>query len=73
MIPQDTFWSVQTDFYCLGKLQEFENGAGQIDGAKLELFKKLNNIFQIMAKVAIVIKAEEHAEELSRVVAEFQQ
>lgn len=57
----------------LGQLQEFENRAAQLDGAKLELFKKLNNIFQIMAKVDIITKAEKHAEELNRAVAEFQQ
>lgn len=54
------------------KLQEFERDAAQLDGGKLELSKKLNYMFQIMAKVDIV-KAEEHAEELSRVAAEFQQ
>lgn len=55
------------------KLQEFESDAAQLDGGKLELSKKLNYMFQIMAKVDIVTKAEEHAEELSRVAAEFQQ
>ncbi|XP_044054261.1 laminin subunit alpha-3 isoform X2 [Siniperca chuatsi] len=52
--------------------KEFENPAAQLDYAKLE-FIKLNNIFQIVAKVDIVTKAEEHAEELDRVAAEFQQ
>lgn len=54
-------------------MQEFENHGAQLDGAKLELIKKLNIIFPIMAKVDMVTKAEEHAEELNRVAAEFQQ
>ncbi|XP_078024626.1 laminin subunit alpha-3 [Epinephelus lanceolatus] len=52
---------------------EFENHAAQLDGAKLELLKKLNNIVQIKTKVDIVSKAEEHAEKLNREAAEFQQ
>lgn len=55
------------------KLQEFENRAAQLDGAKWKIFKTLNQIFQTMAKVDIVTKAEEHAEELNRAAAEFQQ
>lgn len=52
------------------KLQEFENHAAQLDGAKLPLFKKLNDIFRMME---IMTKAEEHAEELNREAAELQQ
>ncbi|XP_070764977.1 laminin subunit alpha-3 [Enoplosus armatus] len=64
-----------TDLFLMleGIKKEFENHAAQLDGAKLELFKKLHNIFQMRTKVDIVTKAEEHAEELSRAVAEFQQ
>lgn len=53
-------------------LQKFEGHGAQLDGAKVELIKKLNIIFPIMAKVDMVTEAEEHAEELNRVVAEFQ-
>ncbi|XP_073332501.1 laminin subunit alpha-3 [Pagrus major] len=53
--------------------KEFESHAAQLDGAKLQLTKKLNNIFQKLSKVDIVTKAEEHAEELSRLAAELQQ
>ncbi|XP_078114223.1 laminin subunit alpha-3 [Sander vitreus] len=55
---------------ALQHLEEFENHAAQLDGAKWELFKKLNNI-QIMALVDIVTKAEKHAEELNGVTAEL--
>lgn len=54
-------------------MQEFERSAAQVDGAKLELLKKLNRIFQIMAMVDNVTKAEEHAEELHRLATELQQ
>ncbi|XP_039983754.1 laminin subunit alpha-3 isoform X2 [Xiphias gladius] len=54
-------------------LEEFENHAAQLDGGRRELSKKSNNIFQTMAKVDTVTKAEEHAEQLSRVAAEIQQ
>ncbi|XP_075943399.1 laminin subunit alpha-3 [Anarhichas minor] len=50
-----------------------ENHAAQLDGAKTELFKKLNNVFQMTAKMEIVTKAEERKEELNRAAAEFQQ
>lgn len=72
MIPLDVFGSVQTGF-IMCKLQEFETHTAQLDGAKLELIKKLNNIFQIMAMMDVFTKAEEHAEELNRVAAELQQ
>ncbi|XP_028259612.1 laminin subunit alpha-3 isoform X2 [Parambassis ranga] len=52
---------------------EFEHSAAQVDGAKLELLKRLNRIFQIMAMVDNVTKAEEHAEELHRLATELQQ
>lgn len=71
MIAVDKFEAVS--FFLLCKLQEFENQAAQLDGAKWELFKTLNKMFQMMAKVDIVTEAEEHAEELSRAAAAFQQ
>lgn len=72
MITGGKILSVQTEFIVF-TLQEFENHAAQLDGAKLELLKKLNNIAQIKTKVDIVNKAEEHAEKLNREAAEFQQ
>ena len=60
------------EFFVL-TLKEFEKHAAQLDGAKLELFKKLNKLFKVMAKVDIVTKAEEHAEELNRTAAAVQQ
>ncbi|XP_070688258.1 laminin subunit alpha-3 [Pempheris klunzingeri] len=53
--------------------REFEDDAARLDGAKLALFKRLNNMFQMMTKMAIVTKAEGHAEELGRLAAELQQ
>ncbi|XP_067369206.1 laminin subunit alpha-3 isoform X2 [Channa argus] len=55
------------------KKNDFENLAAQVDGAKQELFKKLNKLIQIMAKVDMVTKAEEHANEPNRVATELQQ
>jgi len=61
---------VQFDF-IVWKLQEFENHAAEVDGAKWKLFQKLKIIFQMKATMGSVTKAEAHAEELSRVAAEF--
>ncbi|KAK2835839.1 hypothetical protein Q5P01_016323 [Channa striata] len=44
----------------------------QLDGAKRELLKKLNTIVQMMPKLDMVTKAEEHAKELNRATAEVQ-
>lgn len=54
------------------ELQDFESHAAQTDGAKLELLTRLNSFFSIMAKVNVVAEAEEHAEELHRVVEQIQ-
>ncbi|XP_047442348.1 laminin subunit alpha-3 [Mugil cephalus] len=53
--------------------EELENRAAQMDGAQMEVFKKLNSIFQITTKVDSVTRAEEHAEELNGVAIELQQ
>ncbi|XP_054459158.1 laminin subunit alpha-3 [Anoplopoma fimbria] len=57
--------------------KEFENHAAQLDGAKMELFKKQNNIFQRTTKMDMITKAEEQTEEqteeLIRATAELQQ
>lgn len=60
MIPKSKFWTEQTAFNMC-TLQEFENHAAQLHGAKVEL------------KVDIITKAEEHAEALNRAAAEVQQ
>ncbi|TWW57618.1 Laminin subunit alpha-3 [Takifugu flavidus] len=52
---------------------DFESHAAQTHGAKLELLTRLNCIFSIMAKANVVTEAEEHAEELHRVVEQIQQ
>lgn len=44
----------------------------QLDGAQSDLIKKLNRISHALGKVDIVIKAEEHAEELSRLARDLQ-
>uniref|UniRef100_A0A671UKA7 Laminin, alpha 3 n=1 Tax=Sparus aurata TaxID=8175 RepID=A0A671UKA7_SPAAU len=53
--------------------KEFENHAAQLNGAKRQLIKNLNNKYQILSKVDKVTKAEEHARELSMLAAELQQ
>ncbi|XP_051232166.1 laminin subunit alpha-3 isoform X2 [Dicentrarchus labrax] len=72
-MTKDLLKNITDIFLMLEEIKkEFENHAAQLDGAKLQLFEKLNNLVQIMAKMDIVTKAEEHAEELNRVAAEFQ-
>ncbi|XP_039668362.1 laminin subunit alpha-3 [Perca fluviatilis] len=71
-ITKDLLMNITDIFLMLEEIKkEFENHAAQLDGAKRELFKKLNNM-QITALVDIVTKAEKHAEELNRVTAELQ-
>ncbi|XP_045906061.1 laminin subunit alpha-3-like isoform X2 [Micropterus dolomieu] len=69
-MTKDLLKNITDIFLMLEEIKkEFEICAAQLDGAKLELY----SIFQIMARVDIVTNAEEHAEELDRVAAEFQQ
>lgn len=63
---------MQSEFIVC-QLQEFENHAAQLNGAKRQLIKNLNNKYQILSKVDKVTKAEEHARELSMLAAELQQ
>ncbi|XP_034439534.1 laminin subunit alpha-3-like [Hippoglossus hippoglossus] len=73
-MTKDLLKNITDVFLLLEEIKkEFENHAGQLDGARRELVKKFNNIFQIKAKVDIVNKAEEHAEQLNRDAAELQQ
>lgn len=55
------------------KLQGYENYGSQLDGAKLELFKKLNKIGKIRKKVDIATQAEEHAEQLNQLAEDLKQ
>uniref|UniRef100_A0A3B4VLD6 Laminin G domain-containing protein n=1 Tax=Seriola dumerili TaxID=41447 RepID=A0A3B4VLD6_SERDU len=67
-----SFETAQTEFPVC-ELQEFGNHAAPVDGARRELFKKLNIILHIRAKVDVVTKAEERAEQLHRAAAGLQQ
>uniref|UniRef100_A0A8C9ZF23 Laminin subunit alpha 3 n=1 Tax=Sander lucioperca TaxID=283035 RepID=A0A8C9ZF23_SANLU len=56
----------------LGVLQEYEQLAAQLDGAKTDLTKKVNEIAAAAAKEGIVIAAENHAKELSKLAKELE-
>lgn len=64
--------SGQSKLTLPSKLQGLDNDAAPLDGAKREVFKKLDNIFHLRPKVDIVTKAEEHAEQLHGAAAGFQ-
>ncbi|XP_055084301.1 laminin subunit alpha-3-like isoform X1 [Periophthalmus magnuspinnatus] len=51
---------------------EYEQLAAQLDGAKTDLTKKVNDLTKAAAKEDIVIKAEEHAKNLSRMAKELE-
>lgn len=51
-------------------MQELEKHAAQVDGGKVELFKKLNII---QMQIDIIDEAAKHAEELDRQATEFEQ
>ncbi|XP_061540188.1 laminin subunit alpha-3-like [Phycodurus eques] len=50
----------------------FEKDAAQLDAAKQQLRKSLNNIFPVVAKMEIIVEAEEHARVLSRLATDMQ-
>ena len=50
---------------CSVPRQEYERLAAQLDGAKTDLTKRVNEISQAVAKEALVKRAEEHAQLLS--------
>ncbi|XP_071007922.1 laminin subunit alpha-3-like [Oncorhynchus clarkii lewisi] len=52
--------------------KEYEHLAAEIDGAKPNLTKRLNDIAKAKQKEGIVVMAEEHAEELNRLAMELQ-
>ncbi|XP_054586009.1 laminin subunit alpha-3 isoform X3 [Nothobranchius furzeri] len=61
-------------FLMLDKFKdELEHLSAQMDGAKLELVKRLNKSFWLMSEGGVAVKAEQHAEEVADVTAELQQ
>uniref|UniRef100_A0A8C7KH65 Laminin subunit alpha 3 n=1 Tax=Oncorhynchus kisutch TaxID=8019 RepID=A0A8C7KH65_ONCKI len=53
-------------------LQEYEQLAAQLDGARTALTKKVNSLSQAAAKEDIVERAEKHAENLAKLAKELQ-
>uniref|UniRef100_A0A674EKB8 Laminin subunit alpha 3 n=1 Tax=Salmo trutta TaxID=8032 RepID=A0A674EKB8_SALTR len=53
-------------------LQEYEQLAAQLDGARTDLTKKVNAVSQAAAKEDIVERAEKHAENLAKLAKELQ-
>uniref|UniRef100_A0A8C8K2K3 Laminin subunit alpha 3 n=1 Tax=Oncorhynchus tshawytscha TaxID=74940 RepID=A0A8C8K2K3_ONCTS len=53
-------------------LQEYEQLAAQLDGARTALTKKVNSLSQAVAKEDIVERAEKHAENLAKLAKELQ-
>lgn len=58
---------------CLSSLQEYEKLAAQLDGAKTDLTKKVNEISKAAAKEDIVKEAEEHAKDLNKLAQELEE
>ena len=54
-------------------LQEYEQLAAQLDGARTALTKKVNSMSQAAAKEDIVERAEKHAENLAKLAKELQE
>lgn len=52
-------------------LQEYERLAAQLDGAKTDLTKKVNEISKAAAKADIVEAAEDHARNLTKMADEL--
>lgn len=57
---------------CPFPLQEYEQLAAQLDGAKADLSKKVKEISEAAAKENIVRAAEDHAEELLKMAKELE-
>lgn len=60
-------------FPCPLPLQEYEQLAAQLDGAKTDLSKKVNEIAKAAAKESIVEAAEEHAMNLNKLAKELEE
>ena len=56
----------------LNQSQEYEQLAAQLDGAKRDLTQKVNEISQAANKEDLVIRAEEHADKLSKMAMDLQ-
>uniref|UniRef100_A0A8C4F0L3 Laminin subunit alpha 3 n=1 Tax=Dicentrarchus labrax TaxID=13489 RepID=A0A8C4F0L3_DICLA len=56
----------------LKDLQEYEQLAAQLDGAKTDLTKKVNEISKAAAKEDIVVAAEQHAKKLDKLAKELE-
>lgn len=54
-------------------LQEYEQLAAQLDGAKTDLTKKVNDLSTAAAKEDIVVAAEEHAKNLAKIAKELEE
>uniref|UniRef100_A0A669D8V4 Laminin subunit alpha 3 n=1 Tax=Oreochromis niloticus TaxID=8128 RepID=A0A669D8V4_ORENI len=57
----------------LGDLQEYEQLAAQLDGAKTDLTKKVNEISKAAAKKDIVEAAEDHAKNLEKIAKDIEE
>lgn len=66
------FRSVQSQF-ILCTLQKSEHHGAQLDGARLQLIKKLNINYLRRENIDVVTEAEEHAEHLTRAAADLHQ
>lgn len=60
-------------FACHSPLQEYEQLAAQLDGAKTDLTTKVNEITKAAAKKDIVEAAEEHAKNLDKLARELEE
>uniref|UniRef100_A0A3Q1AX50 Laminin subunit alpha 3 n=1 Tax=Amphiprion ocellaris TaxID=80972 RepID=A0A3Q1AX50_AMPOC len=56
----------------MGDLQEYEQLAAQLDGAKKDLTKKVNEISKAPGKKSLVEKAEKHAKELDKLAKDLE-
>lgn len=61
------------DIWLLLVLQDYELLAAQLDGAKTDLAKKVNNITKAAANKDIVEAAEEHAKNLTELAKELEE
>lgn len=60
-------------FTCPSPPQEYERLAAQMDGAKTDLTKKVNDITKAAAKEDLVVAAEKHAKELMKLAKKLEE
>lgn len=58
---------------CSFDVQEYEQLAAQLDGAKTDLTKKVNEIANAAKQVDLVERAENHANNLDKVAKELEE